>query len=153
MTEDSSVVILEGNPFADSNSQNFVNNPITIPSTSSTSSMTDEESNAGHELDLANRPLGELLALERVETPSCILIPVHRGTFHFRLGMLSMLPTFNGLEGEKAYIHLHEFEQVCNTLSDQTCPRDIIRLMLFPFTLKNKAKPWLLSLRPNSITS
>ena len=45
------------------------------------------------------------------------------------------------------------FEQVCSTLADQTCPTEIIRLNLFPFTLKEKAKAWLLTLRSNSIST
>ena len=39
------------------------------------------------------------------------------------------------------------------TFNDQNCPEDVIRLKLFPFSLKDKAKTWLLSLRPRSVTS
>ena len=82
----------------------------------------DQESNNGdirvEQVNDANRPLIELLAPDRIDTPSCIVIPPHRGTFHFRPGILSMLPIFNGMEEERAYLHLHEFNQVCSSISD-----------------------------------
>ena len=36
-------------------------------------------------------------------------------------------------------------------LHDQSCNEETIRLKLFPFSLKDKAKTWLDSLRPRSI--
>ena len=104
-------------------------------------------------IDPGLRPLCELLAPERNITPSCITIPRHIGNFHFRNGMIPLLPTFHGIGNERAYLHIREFEEVCGTFADQTCPFEIVRLKLFPFSLKEKAKAWLLSLRPGSINS
>ena len=144
MFDDSALNPFENLSIAESDSDLPVENPISTPSSSSTSSMEQDDVN---EVDLKvepvneeNSPLRELLAFDRTDTPSCIVIPPNRGTFHFRSGILSMLPIFNGAEEERAYLHLHEFDQVCSTLSDQTCLKDITRLKLFPFTLKNKAK-------------
>ena len=95
----------------------------------------------------------ELLAPDRHITPSCISIPRHTGNIHFKNGMIPLLPTFHGIGTERAYLHIREFEEVCSTFADQTCPIEIVRLKLFPFSLKEKAKAWLLSLRPRSITS
>ena len=44
-----------------------------------------------------------------------------------------------------------EFEDVCNTFREGGASIDLMRLKLFPFTLKDKAKIWLNSLRPRSI--
>ena len=44
-----------------------------------------------------------------------------------------------------------EFEEVCNTFKEETAIVDLMRLKIFPFTLKDKAKIWLNSLRPRSI--
>ena len=44
-----------------------------------------------------------------------------------------------------------EFEDVCNTFQEGGALIDLMRLKLFPFTLKDKAKIWLNSLRPRSI--
>ncbi|XP_022856962.1 uncharacterized protein LOC111378029 [Olea europaea var. sylvestris] len=66
-------------------------------------------------------------------------------------GMIPLLPNFHGLESESPYLHLKEFEEVCATFNDQTCPNEIVKLKLFPFSLKDKAKTWLNSLKPKSI--
>ncbi|RVW81608.1 hypothetical protein CK203_049451 [Vitis vinifera] len=49
------------------------------------------------------------------------------------------------------YAHIKEFEEVCNTFREGGASIDLMRLKLFPFTLKDKAKIWLNSLRPRSI--
>ena len=48
------------------------------------------------------------------------------------------------------YSHIKEFEEACNTFQGGTSI-DLMRLKLFPFTLKDKAKIWLNSLRLRSI--
>jgi hypothetical protein len=55
------------------------------------------------------------------------------------------------MDSENPYIHIKDFEEVCNTFIDRTCTEETIRLKLFPFSLKDKAKLWLNSLRPRSI--
>ena len=65
--------------------------------------------------------------------------------------MIFLLPNFHGLESESPYLHFKEFEEVCATFNDQTCTDEIVKLKLFPFSLKNKKKSWLNSLKPRSI--
>jgi Retrotransposon gag protein. len=67
--------------------------------------------------------------------------------------MIQLLPTFRGLESEQPYLLVREFEEVCATFDEPQCTEELIRLKLFPFSLKDKAKTWLLSLRSGSITS
>ena len=65
--------------------------------------------------------------------------------------LVSLLPTFHGMEGENPYTHIREFEEVCNMFKEDTNQLDLMRLKLFPFTLKDKSKIWLNSLRLRSI--
>ena len=65
--------------------------------------------------------------------------------------MISSLPKFHGLNSENPYLHFEEFEEVCSSFHDQSCNEETIRLKLFPFSLKDKAKTGLNSLRPRSI--
>ena len=65
--------------------------------------------------------------------------------------IVPLLPTFHGMESENPYSHIKEFEDVCNTFQEGGTTIDLMRLKLFPFTLKDKAKVWLNSLRPRSI--
>ena len=46
---------------------------------------------------------------------------------------------------------LKEYEEVCSTFHEQSCNEETIMLKLFPFSLKDKVKTWLNSLRPRSI--
>ena len=65
--------------------------------------------------------------------------------------LVSLLPTFHDMESENLYSHIREFEEVCNTFKEETATVELMRIKLFPFTLKDKAKIWLNSLRPKSI--
>ena len=97
------------------------------------------------------RTLREYLHPARQSTPSCIILPLNQQAFNLKPGMIQLLPTFHGMDSENPYIHIKDFEEVCNTFIDRTCTEETIRLKLFPFSLKDKAKLWLNSLRPRSI--
>jgi len=71
----------------------------------------------------------------------------------FKPGMIQLLPTFHGLESENPYVHIREFEEVVATFHNRAEVVDSVRLKFFPFSLKDKAKSWLYSLRPRSIGS
>ncbi|CAN6446755.1 unnamed protein product [Victoria cruziana] len=60
-----------------------------------------------------------------------------------------MLPSFHGLASEDPYRHLDEFLDVCATVSISHIEDDALRLQLFSFSLKEKAKDWLKSLPPS----
>jgi hypothetical protein len=62
---------------------------------------------------------------------------------HFKPVIIQRLTSFHGLDLENPYLHLREFEEVCNTYNDLNCSMNTIRLKLFPFSLKDKAKTWL----------
>ena len=47
-------------------------------------------------------------------------------------------------------MHIREFEEVVATFHSQPNVVDAVRLKFFPFSLKDKAKSWLYSLRPRS---
>nr|CAN68768.1 hypothetical protein VITISV_024756 [Vitis vinifera] len=85
----------------------------------------------------------------RMSAPSCIVPPTEQ--LVIRPYLVPLLPTFHGMESENPYAHIKEFEDVCNTFQEGGASIDLIRLKLFPFTLKDKAKIWLNSLRPRSI--
>ncbi|WKA03046.1 hypothetical protein VitviT2T_021182 [Vitis vinifera] len=87
----------------------------------------------------------------RMSAPSCILPPLEQ--LVLRPHIVPLLPNFHGMESENPYAHIKEFEEVCNTFREGGASIDLMRLKLFPFTLKDKAKIWLNSLRPRSIRS
>ena len=85
----------------------------------------------------------------RMSAPSCIVPPAEE--LVVRPYLMPLLPTFHGMESQSLYSHIREFEEVCNTFEEDTTTVDLMRLNIFPFTLKDKAKILLNSLRPRSI--
>ena len=85
----------------------------------------------------------------RMSAPSCIVPPIEE--MIVRPYLVPLLPTFHVMESENPYTHFREFEEVCNTFKDDTTTLDLMRLKIFPFTLKDKAKIWLNSLRTRTI--
>ena len=97
------------------------------------------------------RTLQDYLHRARTATPSCIMYPHNMPNVDLKPGMIRILPTFHGMENENPYVHIREFEEVVATFNHRPDLTNIVRLMFFPFSLKDKAKGWLYSLRPRSI--
>jgi len=76
----------------------------------------------------------------RTSASSCIISPPNASHFNFKPGIIQLLPTFHDLDIKNPYLHLREFKEVCNTCNDFNCSMNTIRLKLFPFSLKDKAK-------------
>jgi len=87
----------------------------------------------------------------RTSVHSCIVFPPDASHFNFKPDIIQLLPSFHGLDVENSYLHLREFEEVCNTYNDSNCSMNTIRLKLLFFSLKDKAKTWLQNLRSGSI--
>ena len=60
---------------------------------------------------------------------------------------------FPGLARQDPNAHILNFLEVCDTVKYNKVSDDAIRLRLFPFSLKDKAKHWLISEPLDSITS
>ena len=75
---------------------------------------------------------------------SCIYIP-NTGVNHYDIksSVIQLLPSFYGLTNKDPYKHLDEFLEVCSIVKIQNFSKDALRLTLFPFPLKDKAKYWL----------
>ena len=98
-----------------------------------------------------NRPLQEYLYPTGTSIPSCIMFPPNTAHQEFIFRMIQLLPTLHELENEKGYVHIREFEEVVTTFQGHPHTLDTVRLKFVPFSLKDKAKVWLYSLRSGSI--
>src|SRR3954462_1483924 len=65
---------------------------------------------------------------------------------------LVMKDQFSGT-GEDAALHLNNFIELCDMQKYKEVDGDIVKLKLFPFSLRGRAKEWLQSLPKNSIDS
>ena len=131
------------------NSKTFFGNLFDTPP--HTPTMAENESVHGENENQQVRTMRHYLQPPRNSTPSCFIFPLNANNFRFKPGMIPLLPNFHGLDCESPYLHLKEFDEICATFSDQTCPSEIVKLKLFPLSLKDKAKIWLNTLRPRSI--
>jgi hypothetical protein len=66
---------------------------------------------------------------------------------------LVMKEQFSGVSTNDAVAHLNNFVELCEMQKYKDVGGDIIKLKLFPFSLRGRAKDWVLSLPRNSIDS
>ncbi|NAW23488.1 retrotransposon gag domain-containing protein, partial [Salmonella sp. gx-f9] len=81
---------------------------------------------------------------------------VAANTFELKPNTIQMIQQFiqfDGLQDEDPNTHLANFLEFCDTFKINGVSNDAIRLRLFPFSLRNKAKQWLNSLPRGSITT
>ncbi|XP_024178805.1 uncharacterized protein LOC112184801 [Rosa chinensis] len=100
------------------------------------------------------KALKEFTAPTALTTSSCIVVaPIHAGVrFEIRPATIQSLPNFYGKTNEDPYLHVEEFKDICGTFQYEISDEQI-RLRLFPFSLKDKARKWLSSLPPGSINT
>ncbi|KAL4388933.1 hypothetical protein GQ457_09G021580 [Hibiscus cannabinus] len=77
---------------------------------------------------------------------------------HFKLkpvmfSMLNTLGQFGGTPNENARQHLKSFLEICNSFKIHGVSNDVLKLKLFPYSSRNKAKTWLNNLQPGSLQS
>ena len=89
------------------------------------------------------------------QTPGITIPPVAAHNFKLKLALISMVQQsqFGGSPMEDPNLHLSVFLDVCDTLKINGASTDAIRLRLFPFSLRDKARAWLHSLPPSSIST
>ena len=99
------------------------------------------------------RHMQDYLNLTRVLASSCIILPANAHTFITKPSMLPSLPAFHKMENESPYLHVKEFEEMVGKMVDGPQRDDIAHIKLFPFSLKDRVKIWLNSLRACSINN
>ena len=112
--------------------------------------LEEQQSQQGvHREPNAYRSMRDHIHPPRMSAPSCIIPLVE--DVAVRPYLVSLLPTFHGMENENPYTHIRDFEKVCTTFKEGAFDMDLLKLKAFPLTLKDKAKIWLNSLRPRTI--
>ena len=98
-------------------------------------------------------PLKTYFTPNAYTSPSCIQIPTTVAHYKIKHGVVSMLTPFFGLLSEDSYKHIIQFLKVCSIVKINNLIEEALRLILFPFLLKDRSQYWLNSLNMDSITS
>ncbi|GJR54194.1 reverse transcriptase domain-containing protein [Tanacetum coccineum] len=102
------------------------------------------------------RPIEELLRIPIVGIENAIVVPaILADQFELKPELLDFLSNnpFFGLENDDPYSHIKRFYQITRTFKINQVPHDVVKLILFPFSLKGAAETWLENEPPCSITS
>ena len=88
-----------------------------------------------------------------VSTPIAPLIDAESCEINATLQNLVMKDPFSGLPSEDAATHQNSFVDLCDMQKNKDVDNDIVKLKLFPFSRRDRAKAWFSSLPKNSIDS
>ena len=81
--------------------------------------------------------------------------PIQVNNFELKAVTLRMFRNilFHGLPSENLNMHLTNFVEVCDTIEYNEVIEEVLKMRLFPLSLGDRAKHWLTSQPPDSITS
>ncbi|GKD08192.1 reverse transcriptase domain-containing protein [Tanacetum coccineum] len=100
------------------------------------------------------RPMKELIRIPIVSIANPTVVPaVLASEFEVKTELLDFVSnnSFFGLENDDPHSHIRRFYQITQTLRLNQVPDDVVKLILFPFSLKGTAESWLENEPPNSI--
>ena len=84
---------------------------------------------------------------------SCIQLGEAARNYELKNVNFTMLSSFYGIRNEDPLIFIRDFYATVQTFPLQRLMEDQLRMRCFPYTLKDKAKAWLMTLPPNSLTT
>ncbi|KAL5856319.1 hypothetical protein ACOSQ3_003777 [Xanthoceras sorbifolium] len=91
-------------------------------------------------------------ALPVIETsPSCILLDEMSRNYELKNIHFNMLPYFHGAAGEDPLTFMREFYSIITTFPLQRLSEEQLRMRCFPYTMKDVAKQWLMTLPAASL--
>ncbi|XP_050890546.1 uncharacterized protein LOC127095951 [Lathyrus oleraceus] len=102
-----------------------------------------------------NRPLKYYVVPSQEEPHNNIAAPaINRNDFKLKSLLLSVVQQnqFSSTPTDDPNLHLSVFVQYADTVKTNGVSPKVIRLRLFPFSLRDKARSWLQYLPSNSIT-
>ncbi|GJT64296.1 hypothetical protein Tco_1015776 [Tanacetum coccineum] len=95
---------------------------------------------------MAERTMEELLRAPTEGYGEAIVLPeINADHFEIKTNLLQLVQAnpFHGLENENPHAHINSFKRITSTLRFRNVPNDVIKLMMFPYSLEGAAKTWL----------
>ncbi|GKC41973.1 reverse transcriptase domain-containing protein, partial [Tanacetum coccineum] len=101
-----------------------------------------------------NRTMEELLQAPTEGYGEAIVIPkINADHFEIKTNLLQLVQAspFHGFERDNPHTHINNFKRITSTLKFRGVPNDVIKLMMFPYSLEGAARIWYDKEPPNSI--
>ncbi|GJR94459.1 reverse transcriptase domain-containing protein [Tanacetum coccineum] len=103
---------------------------------------------------MAERTMEELLCAPTEGYGEAIVLPeINADHFEIKTNLLQLVQAnpFHGYERENPHAHINSFKRITSTLRFRDVPNDVIKLMMFPYSLEGAARLWYEKEPPNSI--
>nr|GEV23917.1 reverse transcriptase domain-containing protein [Tanacetum cinerariifolium] len=101
-----------------------------------------------------NRTMEELLQAPTEGYGEAIVIPeINADHFEIKTNLLQLVQAnpYHGFERENPHTHIKNFKRITSTLKFRDVPNDVIKLMMFPYSLEGNARVWYDKEPPSSI--
>ncbi|GJR13093.1 reverse transcriptase domain-containing protein [Tanacetum coccineum] len=103
---------------------------------------------------MVERTMEELLRAPTEGYGEAIVLPeINADPFEIKTNLLQLVQAspFHGYERENPQAHINSFKRITSNLRFRDVPNDVIKLMMFPYSLEGAAKVWYEKEPPNSI--
>nr|GEV24027.1 reverse transcriptase domain-containing protein [Tanacetum cinerariifolium] len=93
-----------------------------------------------------NRTMEELLQAPTEGYEEAIVIPkINADHFEIKTNLLQLVQAnpYHGFERENPHTHINNFKRITLTLKFRDVPNDVIKLMMFPYSLEGSARVWI----------
>ncbi|GKF68651.1 hypothetical protein Tco_0198330, partial [Tanacetum coccineum] len=94
-------------------------------------------------VEMAERTMEELLRAPTEGYGEAIVLPeIDADHFEIKTNLLQLVQAnpFYGRESENPHAHINSFKRITSTLRFRYVPNDVIKLMMFPYSLEGAAK-------------
>nr|GEX61267.1 reverse transcriptase domain-containing protein [Tanacetum cinerariifolium] len=101
-----------------------------------------------------NRTMEELLQAPTEGYGETIVIPeINADHFEIKTNLLQLVQanSYHGFERENPHTHINNVKRITLTLKFRDVPNDVIKLMMFSYSLEGNARVWYDKEPPNSI--
>nr|GEY29015.1 reverse transcriptase domain-containing protein [Tanacetum cinerariifolium] len=101
-----------------------------------------------------NQTMEELLQAPKERYEEAIVIPeINADHFEIKTNLLQLVQAnrYHGFERENPHTHINNFKRITSTLKFRDVPNDVIKLMMFPYSLEGAARVWYDKEPSNSI--
>nr|GEX18534.1 reverse transcriptase domain-containing protein [Tanacetum cinerariifolium] len=103
---------------------------------------------------MAKRTMEELLqAPTEGYVEAIVILEINADHFEIKINLLQLIQAspYRGFERENPHTHINNYKRITSTLKFRDVPNDVIRLMMFPYSLEGAARVWYDKEPSNSI--